>query len=145
MPDVLSYWEMNFVFTWENNWYGILNAVLRNVMGARDFKLVIIQNQQQDYCQQNAPLKICYSKLSVLTFILTGSFLCKTKEGKETKVYILLLICSRTRAITSWNPTSSVYTGVYNGFKTINCVERKGICYLFRQRKSFCCILKVDW
>ena len=25
---VPSYWEMNFAFTWKNNWFGILNAVL---------------------------------------------------------------------------------------------------------------------
>ena len=28
MPDVISYWEMNFVFKWDNNWHDILNAVL---------------------------------------------------------------------------------------------------------------------
>ena len=67
-------------------------------MGARDFALITTQNHQQDFCQQNAPLKIYLSKLSILTTHVHPS-ICKTKRCKKTKVYIILFTCSLTRAI----------------------------------------------
>ena len=31
MSNVLSYWEVTFVFTWRNNWYRILNAFINDL------------------------------------------------------------------------------------------------------------------
>ena len=31
MSNVLSYWEVTFVFTWRNNWYDILNAFINDL------------------------------------------------------------------------------------------------------------------
>ena len=55
-------------------------------MGARDFML---------------PLERTIQNLSfkVIGIDYAGPLICKTKEGKQTKLYILLFTCSLTRAM----------------------------------------------
>ena len=86
-------------------------------MSGRDFKLAIIQDHQRDYCQKNAPLKICHSKLSVLTTQV--QHYVKQKWGKKLKYTYYYL-----HAVLPELPTKLIYTGIYNGFETINCEER---------------------
>ena len=69
---------------------------LKGVTAAKDSTLVIIQNHHKDWYQQTEQQDLPFS---VTGRDYAGTFISRTKGKRDIKVYLLLLVCSLTRAV----------------------------------------------